>query len=451
MAFVVFAGQSNIGGPFMDASTLSRSWVADPLIQIWNDEAKRWAPMQPGGNTGYGTLPGAWGPEVEFALDFRAAFPGEMLRIVKAAHGGTRLEPDWEAWHYDWSERSDGELFDRTATAIHDAAAAAGGIRPDAVFYGQGEEDANYPGAANAYGENLARLFAAIRSEWMADANGKIGFFQIKGSPPFADAVRSGQARVDQADANAQSLDAAGFPTFRDALHFSAAGYDSIGDGFFRMFADWRGGAPTSSPGQVLNGTAGDDMLIGGEGGDSMGGGAGLDVMRGGDGGDQMSGGDAFDDMHGNQGADTLSGDGGGDWVVGGKDNDRLYGADGDDIVYGNLGADLCDGGAGNDLIRGGQDNDQLFGWSGNDWLSGDRGNDTVSGGSGADVFHSFAEAGLDVVTDYSFAEGDRVLLDPGTTYTVAQSGADVVIEFGGDNRMILQNVLLSSLGHGWI
>ena len=90
--------------------------------------------MQPGVSTGYGSLPGAWGPEVAFAMDFQAAFPGETLRIVKAAHGGTRLHGDWETWHYDWSPASHNELFDRTTSAIHDAGVAAGGIRPDAVF-----------------------------------------------------------------------------------------------------------------------------------------------------------------------------------------------------------------------------------------------------------------------------------------------------------------------------
>jgi Ca2+-binding RTX toxin-like protein len=454
LAFVVFAGQSNIGGPFMNASTLSRAWAPDPLSLIWDDRAGQWTPMQPGLNTGYGSLPNAWGPEVEFARDFRAAFPGETLRIVKVAHGGTQLEPDWAQWHYDWSPRSDNELFDSTGATIRAAGASLGGVRPDAVFFGQGEEDAAHAGAAAAYGENLAGFLAAVRAEWMGDAAGKVGFFRINVTPPYAEQVRAAQQQVDQADPNAQSLDAGRYPTYVDGLHYSAAGYDMIGDDFFRLFAGWRAGGDESGGGgpggHQLNGTPAADTLIGGAGDDAIGGGAGQDFLRGGEGRDLMSGGDAFDDMHGNQGDDTLSGDDGGDWVVGGKDNDRLYGAEGDDIVYGNLGDDLCDGGSGADLIRGGQDQDQLFGWSGNDWLSGDRGNDTISGGSGADIFHSFSEAGLDLVTDFSFAEGDRVQLDPGASYSVAQVGEDVVVDIGA-GRLVLQNVQLPALGQGWL
>lgn len=75
----------------------------------------------------------------------------------------------------------------------------------------------------------------------------------------------------------------------------------------------------------------------------------------------------------------------------------------------------------------------------------------TLSGGPGADTFHSFAGAGIDRVIDFNAAEGDRVQLDPGTSYTVAQQGADVVIDLGNGDEMILQNVQLSSLPSGWI
>ena len=136
---------------------------------------------------------------------------------------------------------------------------------------------------------------------------------------------------------------------------------------------------------------------------------------------------------------------------MGGQGDDRLYGDDGDDIVYGNMGADTCDGGAGNDIVRGGQGDDLVFGWSGDDWLSGDRGDDTLSGGSGADTFHTWGDAGIDLVTDFNFAEGDRVNLLQGTSYSVSQQGADTVIDMAGGGKMILQNVDMSSLGAGWI
>ncbi len=210
----------------------------------------------------------------------------------------------------------------------------------------------------------------------------------------------------------------------------------------------------------VVNGTPGNDQLtadakgsalLGGSGNDTITGGTAQDYLRGDEGNDQLAGSDAFDDLHGNMGDDTVSGGRGDDWVVGGKDQDLLNGDQGNDIVYGNIGNDWCDGGEGNDIVRGGRDNDVVLGQAGNDWLAGDRGSDTLTGGSGADIFHTFGDAGLDVVTDFNRAEGDRVLLAPGTTYNLTQLGSDTVIDMGGGNQMILVGVSMQSLTGDWI
>jgi Ca2+-binding RTX toxin-like protein len=224
-----------------------------------------------------------------------------------------------------------------------------------------------------------------------------------------------------------------------------------------------------SSGADVLHGYAGNDVLYGAGGSDGIFGDAGDDTisagliggapvdpvgstyLRGGDGNDSIQGGSGFDDINGNQGNDTAHGAGGDDWVVGGKDDDKLYGDDGDDIVWGNLGNDTLDGGNGNDQVRGGQGDDTLSGGAGNDYISGDRGNDTETGGPGADIFHSFSGAGIDRVLDFNVGEGDRVMLDPGTTYTVSQVGADTVVDMGNGDQVILVGVQLSSLPAGWI
>jgi Ca2+-binding RTX toxin-like protein len=179
--------------------------------------------------------------------------------------------------------------------------------------------------------------------------------------------------------------------------------------------------------------------------------GDGLDYLRGEEGNDSILGGFGFDDVHGNMGDDTVSGGQGADWVVGGKDNDVLFGDADDDIVYGNLGVDTCDGGAGADLVRGGQGNDSLSGGAGNDFLSGDLGDDTISGGAGADTFNSFGDANLDRVVDFNRAEGDRVRIEAGNTYTASQQGADTVVDIAGGGRVVLVGVTLSTLDPGWI
>ncbi|MBS0489362.1 MAG: hypothetical protein JSR35_05150 [Proteobacteria bacterium] len=72
-----------------------------------------------------------------------------------------------------------------------------------------------------------------------------------------------------------------------------------------------------------------------------------------------------------------------------------------------------------------------------------------LSGGRGADVF-SFI-SGVDHVTDFRAADGDRVQLQPGAAYTLAQVGEDTVIDLGHGNQLVLDNVQLSSLPAGWI
>jgi serralysin len=262
-------------------------------------------------------------------------------------------------------------------------------------------------------------------------------------------------------------------------LHFDISGFSISATAFFRApgadaaFSLALAGADTISGtfrDDVIKGYDGNDTINGGGGFDSIDAGAGDDlviggvllgkgegVLRGGDGNDSILGSYNFDDINGNAGNDTAHGGDATDWVVGGQGDDLLFGDDGDDIVYGNLGNDTVDGGAGADIVRGGQGNDSVAGGAGNDWLSGDLGGDTLRGGSGADIFHAFADtkAGADLVVDFSAAEGDRVLLDPGTAYSVRQVGADTVISMVEDDEpagtITLVGVTLSSLPPGWI
>jgi beta-glucanase (GH16 family) len=209
----------------------------------------------------------------------------------------------------------------------------------------------------------------------------------------------------------------------------------------------WAGPTPGND---VLQAVPGHTEIHAGAGNDTVNGSAGQDYLRGDEGNDRLVGGDAFDDVHGNMGDDTAYGGLGDDWVVGGKDQDLLYGEEGSDIVYGNLGADTVDGGVGADIVRGGQGDDLVLGSWGDDWIAGDRGSDTITGGGGADIFHTWTDAGLDRVTDFNRTDGDRVNILPGSSYTVAQVGADTVIDLGA-GQMVLVGVSMSSLTPGWI
>jgi Ca2+-binding RTX toxin-like protein len=210
---------------------------------------------------------------------------------------------------------------------------------------------------------------------------------------------------------------------------------------------------PTPTGGQVLQASPAAMSVAGGAGADTLSGSdVGGDTLSGADGNDSIQGAAGFDNVNGNKGNDVIDGgSGGGDWLVGGQGDDLITSHHSDDILYGNLGNDTLNGGDGSEIIRGGQGDDALAGGAGNDWLSGDRGSDTISGGSGADVFHTFSGAGLDVVTDFNAAEGDRVQVDPGTSYSLSQAGADTVIDMGNGDEMVLRNVQLSSLPQDWI
>ncbi|CAN7603326.1 SwmB domain-containing protein [Phenylobacterium sp. LjRoot164] len=247
-----------------------------------------------------------------------------------------------------------------------------------------------------------------------------------------------------------------------DVLH-GGGGNDTVGSA---------GGA------DEVYGDDGDDVVFGGEGADFVHGNAGNDTARGDAGDDRVYGGKGDDQvfggadndqlfgdlgqdtLQGNTGHDTLDGGGGDDLMFGGQHNDLLLGGEGDDrlngdlgndTLQGNTGSDTLEGGAGADLLYGGQDNDVLHGGDGADTLIGDRGDDTLTGGAGADLYVTGSGRGEDRVLDFNFAEGDRVGLLAGTTYSTAQVGGDTVITLTGGGQMTLVNVQLSGLGDGWI
>ena len=134
----------------------------------------------------------------------------------------------------------------------------------------------------------------------------------------------------------------------------------------------------------------------------------------------------------------------------GGNGNDRLMGQDGDDTLYGNSGADQLHGGNGNDELFGGAGNDQLFGGAGNDRLRGNDGNDTLVGGAGADRFIIARGSHQDRITDFSYAEGDRLEVVGGLTYRVLNSNGSALIDFGNGDQVLLDGIGSSSVTRDW-
>jgi len=159
----------------------------------------------------------------------------------------------------------------------------------------------------------------------------------------------------------------------------------------------------------VLVGTLLDDHIHAGGGEDDVIGSRGDDLLIGGAGDDNMSGGRGEDTLHGFRGDDDLSG---------GRGADTLTGEEGDDNITGGRGDDRLEGGDGDDDLSGGRDNDLL--------LDGD-GVDVLSGGTGWDVFLMANDGEMDIIEDFSGAEGDGDLLD---LYEFGD-GAEVTFEAG--------------------
>jgi hypothetical protein len=120
----------------------------------------------------------------------------------------------------------------------------------------------------------------------------------------------------------------------------------------------------------LSSGTSNDDILTGTDGSDVLLGGNGDDVIDGGDGSDLLSGGN---------GSDTLDGGAGDDLLSGGNGSDTLDGGDGDDLLSGGNGSDTLDGGDGDDLLSGGNGSDTLDGGDGSDILLAGNGSDTLN------------------------------------------------------------------------
>ena len=183
----------------------------------------------------------------------------------------------------------------------------------------------------------------------------------------------------------------------------------------------------------VIDGSAGDDLILGTPCADEIDAGAGDDNVdaRGGDdrisagaGNDHIVAGDGNDVVLAGAGDDIVFGGRGSDHLSGGSGNDRLYGEEGDDILFGDAGHDALGGGSGRDILHGGDGHDRLEGGAGDDILLAGRGDDSADGGEGADLIDGGAG-------------DDRLAGGAGDDFLVDGTGTDVVEGGAGADRII--------------
>jgi Ca2+-binding RTX toxin-like protein len=172
----------------------------------------------------------------------------------------------------------------------------------------------------------------------------------------------------------------------------------------------------------AMQGTPGDDALLGH---------ATDDVIDSGPGNDTI---------YGRDGNDTLSGSDGNDMLDGEAGNDTLAGGAGDDNLYGNNGSDTLTGGEGNDALYavstygGGLAGDV-------DTLDGGAGNDTMYGGFGSQTYLFGRDSGVDSIVNYADAWGGSD--DPTVgkqdvlKFKAGVLASDVAVSRTGDNLVL--------------
>jgi Ca2+-binding RTX toxin-like protein len=127
------------------------------------------------------------------------------------------------------------------------------------------------------------------------------------------------------------------------------------------------------------------------------------------DSGDDIDGTSGQDWILGGLGADTIDAGVGYDKIYGGAGNDTINGQEGNDDIWGGAGNDIIDGGAGLDDIYGGDGDDVIYG--GNEKNS----SDILYGDDGADTFLFKAESWYpdandhDRIKDFNESDGDAI------------------------------------------
>lgn len=195
---------------------------------------------------------------------------------------------------------------------------------------------------------------------------------------------------------------------------------------------------------------------------------AGMDVIYAGTGSDVVHGGADADDIVGMAGNDLLFGDDGNDRIYGDgpndatrltytppeqQGNDVLVGGAGNDLLLGQGGADVLFGGADDDVLYGDdrdetntplgfQGNDYLDGGSGNDLLVGNGGDDVMIGGTGDDTL--IGGAGQDTYI-YNVGDGIDTVYDTRSENNILRFGAGV----NKDNIKLHLGSLMLDLGNG--
>ncbi|MFA7061841.1 MAG: calcium-binding protein, partial [Pedobacter sp.] len=136
---------------------------------------------------------------------------------------------------------------------------------------------------------------------------------------------------------------------------------------------------------------------------------------------------------------DTISGLGGNDWIAGGKGDDTLEGGVGNDMLNGEQGNDILNGGAGNDYLDGGEGNDSyIFGRG--------YGQDTI-------IENDATSGNADTIRIKDALPSEVIFKVIGNDLAMEISGTDdrlVVRNWLGDDQHHIERIVFDTDGASW-
>ena len=224
----LFAGQSNMVGGMIGSHLPDEYAKAPSNAVFWSGDSWIGLPDRESDNN-------RLGPEISFTHRLAKKFPNDTIAIVKLAVGGMSLDGPFKPGRGELYE----QLIATSKRAIESLESSNESYQVAGMIWLQGEADAMFQSAAEAYEINLSQLIKLIRTEFdvptLPVVVGKLADELIE-SPQwdfkYLREVQLAQEKVAGSDANVHLIRTDDIPHESDNTHFLPDGYFELGHRF---------------------------------------------------------------------------------------------------------------------------------------------------------------------------------------------------------------------------